>query len=81
MRPCSRGSAGFPAEIDEAMVIGHEPALSSFITLVGREGPYLRRIERKLPTGSLATLESEQPWAALGAESMRIVELVLPREL
>ena len=33
------------------MLVGHEPALSSLLALVGRDGPYRRRIEQKLPTG------------------------------
>lgn len=70
-----------PAELDEVMLVGHEPALSSLLVLLARDGSHRRRIEQKLPTGALATLESEERWAALGSGSMEIVALVLPREL
>ena len=73
--------AGLPNGIGEAMLIGHEPALSALLRLVGREGPHRRRLEQKFPTCALAILEGDRAWSGLGPGSMRIVELVLPRDL
>jgi phosphohistidine phosphatase len=69
-------------DVEEALLVGHEPGLSELVLLLTNGGGALRaRVAEKFPTGALATLEGEREWAALEPGSMQLVGLVLPREL
>jgi len=70
------------ADVEEALLVGHEPGLSELVLLLAADGGTLpARVAEKFPTGALATLEGEREWAALEPGSMQLVGLVLPREL
>ena len=69
------------AGIGTAMVIGHNPGIQELALSLAAEGPGLERMERKYPTGALATLAFEGEWVGLVPGSARLEELVRPRDL
>jgi phosphohistidine phosphatase len=82
-----------PAPTPSVMVIGHNPAMQVLILrLTGANGTSktlgdyatqarLGEVERKFPTGALATLTFDGPWSALAPGSAELVDLVRPRDL
>ncbi len=73
--------------IESVMLIGHNPALQMLVLrltegrIAATDG-YLADVERKFPTGALATLEFEGPWRELEAGSGgadRLREAEVPR--
>jgi phosphohistidine phosphatase len=70
-----------PAELDSAMLIGHNPALQELTLMLAAEGPELRRVHRKFPTAALATLAFDGDWSGLRLDAARLVEFVRPRDL
>ena len=69
-------------DVEEALLVGHEPGLSELVLLLTADGGTLRaRVAEKFPTGALATLEGGGEWEVLEPGSMHLVALVLPREL
>ena len=76
------------AELDSVMVIGHNPAMQVLVLrLVASEagaelgGSNLAQIQRKFPTGALATLEFECGWSGLGPGAARLAGFVRPKQL
>jgi phosphohistidine phosphatase len=75
------------------MVIGHNPAMQVLILrLTGANGTSktlgddatqarLDEVQRKFPTGALATLTFDGPWSDLAPGSAELVDLVRPRDL
>jgi phosphohistidine phosphatase len=82
-----------PEPTPSVMVIGHNPALQVLILrLTGANGKskprgdgaaqaMLDELQRKFPTGALATLTFDGPWRELSAGSAELVDLVRPRDL
>lgn len=79
-----------PAELGSVMVVGHNPTMQMLVLrLTGGYGPHvdgeaathLIEIERKFPTGALATLSISGPWAELGSGSAELTGYVRPKEL
>lgn len=71
-----------PDEVDEVMFVGHNPGLADLLLLLARPGPLRRRAEKKVPTGTLATLEADvSRWIDLEPGRARLVAFVVPREL
>jgi phosphohistidine phosphatase len=76
-----------PEEVDSVMVIGHNPAMQMLVlrlasTAVGaREGSNLADVERKFPTGALATLTFDCAWGELGPGRAELTALVRPKDL
>ena len=80
-----------PGELSSAMIIGHNPAVQMLVLKLagakGRGDPErgadspLRHVERKFPTGALATLGFEGDWAALGPGRAQLIDYVRPKEL
>ena len=70
-----------PPEVESAMLIGHNPAMQELALMLAAEGPELRRIHGKFPTGALATLEFDGDWSALGPHAARLVDFVRPKDL
>jgi phosphohistidine phosphatase len=75
-----------PAETGSVMVIGHNPALQMLILkLVGTRGVApagdLAEIERKFPTGALATLTPSCTWAELRPRCAELRDYVRPKAL
>ena len=76
-----------PEEIDSVMVIGHNPAMQTLVLRLAsgsdgaREGSNLADVQRKFPTGALATLAFDCPWCELGPGQAALTELVRPKDL
>ncbi|MGO9792288.1 MAG: SixA phosphatase family protein [Solirubrobacteraceae bacterium] len=79
-----------PPETSSVMVIGHNPTMQMVVLkLAGGTGLHesgeaaqnLVDIERKLPTGALATLSFGCEWAELGPGSARLAGYVRPKAL
>lgn len=62
---------------ESAMIVGHNPGLEELVLGLARPSPLRARVEEKLPTGALATIELES-WDATSGE---LVAFVVPREL
>ncbi len=82
-----------PESTPSVMVIGHNPALQVLILrLTGADGQSkprgdgaaqakLDELQRKFPTGALATLTFDGPWSDLAPGSAELLDLVRPRDL
>jgi len=71
-----------PADVGEAMLVGHNPGLHELCLLLAHPGGERERVEGNLPTGALATLELDvHDWAAASVGCAELTRLVLPREL
>jgi phosphohistidine phosphatase len=75
-----------PEEIESVMVIGHNPAMQTLtLRLAGGqsalEGSDLAAVQRKFPTGALATLSFEGEWNRLGPGRARLTAFVRPKAL
>ncbi len=69
------------------MVVGHNPAMQIMVLrLVDANGPQtsgadLADVQRKFPTGALATLSFECAWCELGRGRAQLVSYVRPKAL
>jgi phosphohistidine phosphatase len=73
-----------PADVDEAMVVGHNPAMHELASDLATEGEDKVRalLQAKLPTGGLVTLVwAADSWAALRRGSGALHGFVRPRDL
>ena len=71
-----------PEEVEDAMLVGHNPGLMDLLLLLAAPGRLRERARTNLPTGALATLETEVGrWADVAPGAARLTELVLPRKL
>ena len=71
-----------PDAVCEAVVVGHNPGLADLCLLLARPGAERDRVADNLPTGALATLESDvAAWSELGPACAELIHLVLPHEL
>lgn len=76
-----------PAHVTSAMLVGHNPTVQMLVLRLAAPdgadgpGPERRAVERKFPTGALATLEFECGWDGLGADCARLVEFISPKDI
>ena len=71
-----------PEEVDEAMLVGHNPGLMDLTLLLAAPGRNRRRAQENVPTGALVELELEtERWAEVAAGEARLTRFVVPREL
>ena len=74
-----------PEDVGSVMVIGHNPALQMLVLRLARrdgDGDVARSaVERKLPTGALATLTFECAWAELAAGRAHLAGFLTPKAL
>jgi phosphohistidine phosphatase len=71
-----------PDEVEEAMLVGHNPGLHDLLLLLAEPDALRERAAAKLPTGALATLETDVGrWADVEPGGARLVSFVVPREL
>jgi phosphohistidine phosphatase len=70
-----------PEAIESVMLIGHNPAIQGLALGLARGGDRLEAVERKFPTGALATLTVPGAWEELGPGSAELVAFVKPKEL
>jgi phosphohistidine phosphatase len=71
-----------PEEVDDAMLVGHNPGLMDLALLLPAPGGNRSRAARNVPTGALVELELEVAhWAAVSPGEARMTRFVVPREL
>jgi phosphohistidine phosphatase len=70
-----------PDTVPSAMLIGHNPAIQELATTLARGSKRLEKLERKYPTGALATFAFEGDWDSLAPESVQRVNFVRPKDL
>jgi phosphohistidine phosphatase len=72
---------GLDGKVHDAMVIGHNPGLEDLATLLAGSGDAGLRAQlaAKFPTGAVAALSFDGPWADLGEGAARIDALFVPR--
>lgn len=72
-----------PEDIGEALLIGHNPAIQELALglLPPGSSPDRERIEQKLPTAALVTLEVEGEWASLAPGAAVLSGFVTPTDL
>jgi phosphohistidine phosphatase len=68
-----------PDAVPSAMLIGHNPAIQALALSLASSGGELASVERKYPTGALATLTFGGSWREL--ETAELVGFVRPRDL
>jgi phosphohistidine phosphatase len=68
-------------EVESAMLIGHNPGLEQLALSLARGGEKVAQVERKYPTGALATLEFAGRWRELRPGSAKLVDFVRPKQL
>jgi phosphohistidine phosphatase len=71
-----------PDEVDEAMLVGHNPGLMEVLLLLAAPGKLRDRAAVNVPTGALAELEADAGrWVDLMPGNARLTTFVVPREL
>jgi phosphohistidine phosphatase len=73
-----------PDDLGSVMVIGHNPTVQMLVLrLARRDGDATARsaVERKFPTGALATLTFDCRWSELAAGSAHLAEFLTPKGL
>ena len=79
-----------PDDVDSVMVVGHNPAMQMLVLrLASRDAAndanderrHLADVQRKFPTGALATLTFECDWSQLAWGCAHLVALVRPKKL
>ena len=74
-----------PDDVGSVMLIGHNPAVQALVLGLADKGSSdpsrLESAAEKFPTGALATLELDAPWAELRPGGAALTELVRPRDL
>jgi phosphohistidine phosphatase len=76
-----------PDEIQSVMLVGHNPAMQMLVLRLGgdgrpgTDGSPLAQVQRKFPTGGLATLTFSGRWSELGPGSARLEAFVRPKTL
>ena len=70
-----------PGTVEAAMLIGHNPAIQSLVVSLAGSGAQLGRVERKFPTGALATLHIACAWAELRPGCAELEDFVTPKML
>lgn len=66
-------------DADTVLVVGHEPTTShvaAWLSGVGSLKEPLRRVSRGMPTAAAAVLELDAPWAEIGPDCARLVDVV-----
>jgi phosphohistidine phosphatase len=73
-----------PADIRSVMLIGHNPSMQMLVLRLARreeDGADRAAVERKFPTGALASLTFEGDWSELGPATVRLTAFLTPKEL
>jgi phosphohistidine phosphatase len=77
-----------PGEVESAMVIGHNPTMQVLVLRLAatsasseHDGSELAEVQRKFPTGAVATLTFEGEWSELAPGGARLTGFVRPKQL
>ena len=73
----------FPAEVESALLVGHNPGLEDLVLMLVADGadPLRDAVEDKYPTGSIAELQFEGDWASIATGTARLTRFIRPRDL
>ena len=75
-------TAALPDEVDEAMLVGHNPGVMDLVLLLARPGALRERASENVPTGALAVLDLDVGrWRDVAAGAATLRRFVVPREL
>lgn len=74
---------GFPAEIESALLVGHNPGLEDLVLMLVADGadPLRDAVEDKYPTASIAELQFEGEWGDVATGTARLTRFIRPRDL
>jgi phosphohistidine phosphatase len=70
-----------PETVGSVMVVAHNPGIEQLALGLAGRGAELVRVERKYPTGALATLVFDGAWRELKPHSGELVAFVRPKDL
>jgi phosphohistidine phosphatase len=71
-----------PDEVDEAMLVGHNPGLMDVLLLLAAPGKLRERAAVNVPTGAFAELEADVGrWVEVTPGEARLTRFVVPRQL
>ena len=72
-----------PPDVRGVLLVGHNPGLKDLVhgLTEGGDPPALDQLATKFPTGALAEIELDRPWAQIEAGTGHLTSLVVPREL
>ena len=70
-----------PDTAESVLLIGHNPAIQALALSLAGSGDKLPRLERKYPTGALATLTFSGRWGELEPGTAELTAFVRPKEL
>ena len=71
-----------PDEVDEAMLVGHNPGLMDVLLLLAAPGKLRERAAVNMPTGALAELEADvRRWVDVTPGEAQLKAFVVPRDL
>ena len=68
-------------DVEGVALIGHNPGVQDLAVELAGSGDDLERMGTKFPTGALAVLEFDGPWAGLAEGGGRLVAFVTPKDL
>jgi phosphohistidine phosphatase len=64
-----------PAEVDVAMLVGHNPGIEVFATLLAKAASTMR----EFPTSAVAVLEFDEEWDSVEPGAGRLMAFAVPR--
>ena len=67
--------------VESVLLIGHNPGIEQLALTLAGSGEKLAAVERKYPTGALATLEFRGSWSALDPGGAELTDFVTPKQL
>ncbi len=71
-----------PEEVDQALLVGHNPGLMDLALLLAAPGPERKRARSNVPTGALVELEIEAArWADVEPGRAHMTSFIVPRDL
>jgi phosphohistidine phosphatase len=70
-----------PESAGSAMLIGHNPGIEQLALWLARSGEERPTMERKYPTGALATIAFEGAWRELQPGAGHLIAFVKPKDL
>jgi phosphohistidine phosphatase len=73
-----------PWQIETLLVVGHNPGLQDFASLLASEDSDIRALDRmriKFPTAALARFEFEGEWGELAPGGARLTDFLRPRDI
>ena len=68
-------------DVDSVMLVGHNPGLEQLALGLAGSGDELPEMQRKYPTGALATLDFAGRWRDLAPGSAELTAFVKPKQL